>query len=514
MKHGALIRWIQGVGRYALSLATVSLAVLLTAALSPLQTTPAALFVLAVMVSAWYGGPGAATFASILSLLAVDYFFIPPIFDIRFDGAHLERAIAFGLILGFVIWFTESRRKLERELRLQAARLSEQTRLLETTQAELRTLGRRKDEFLAVLSHELRNPLGALRNGIHVLRSGAPVDGEAIHAMLDRQLHRLVRLVDDLIDVARIESGKIRLRKEVVELASVVRDAVDASRAPIETQGHALTVALPREPIHLKADRLRLAQVLSNLLDNAAKFTAPGGQIWLTAAREDGHVSIAVRDTGIGIPAELLASVFEMFTQGSQPDGRKQEGLGIGLSIVRRLVELHEGTIELASEGLNRGAEFTVRLPLLPATREVPEPPAVPFPSPRRKPEEDRAPSRRVLIVDDDPDSADALAQVVTWMGHETRTARDGAAAIAAAAAFRPEVVLLDLGLPGMSGYEIGERLKEQTCPEATLVAVTGWGQDADRRKSLEKGFRRHLVKPVDPAELKELLGSEELVQG
>jgi signal transduction histidine kinase len=507
--------WHSFPGRYAIAVIGVAGAVALTSALTPLHATPDALFILSVLISAWLGGPGPAAVASVLSLIAVDYFFVPPIYDVRLDTGHLERAAAFGVILACVIWFTETRRQLERELRDQAARLSEQAKVLERTEAELTQVGRRKDEFLAVLSHELRNPLGALRNGLHLLRDGsAPSQRETVHGMLDRQLQKLIRLVDDLLDVTRINSGTVRLRRERLELAGVVRDAVESSRGLIEGSGHALTVRLPEEPIRLEADRVRLAQVLSNLLDNAAKFTAPGGQIWLSAEREGGEISIRIKDSGVGIPADMLSKVFDMFTQIPHTGQRPREGLGIGLSIVRRLVELHRGTIRLTSEGPGRGSEFEIRLPALAAPSPVPAGPPTPA-TDAIGPVGSSAAARRVLVVDDDRDSAESMALVLGMMGHQARMAGDGPAALRTAEAFRPDVVLLDLGLPGMTGYEVAQHMREDPrLPGVTIIAVTGWGQDVDRSRSLAAGFDRHLVKPVDLAALRHLIQAEAPVAG
>jgi PAS domain S-box-containing protein len=370
----------------------------------------------------------------------------------------------------------------------------------------LREADRRKDEFLATLAHELRNPLAPIRNALHLM--GQPAgDGQGHgeeRAMAERQVALLARLVDDLMDVARISTGKIELRREVVDLDTIVRRAVESARTAIDERDHDLVVASPGGSIRLEADPVRLEQVLWNLLNNAAKYSEPGGRIDLTVERDDGEVVLRVRDTGIGIDPAMLPRVFTMFTQVDHRSARTQGGLGIGLGLVKSLVEMHGGTITAHSEGPGTGSEFVVRLPILPGAQEDGEGPA---PASRTSPP-GRPPRRRILVVDDNVDAAASLAKVLTrLMGQEVRVAHDGLEALEAADEFRPEIVLLDIGMPGLDGYEVAERLRREPEFEGTLlVALTGWGQPEDQRRSQEVGFDRHLVKPVDPEALRELL--------
>ncbi|HEX3999988.1 MAG TPA: CHASE3 domain-containing protein [Pirellulales bacterium] len=378
----------------------------------------------------------------------------------------------------------------------------------EQKQAEAKLLenDRRKDEFLATLAHELRNPLAPLRNALEVMRLD-PDNRETfahVNEIMERQLDHLVRLVDDLLDVSRITRGKIELRKERLDLSKVIESALETSRPLIEAGRHELSVALPPKPIYVLGDLTRLAQVVANLLNNAAKYTPPNGRISLAVERDGGEALIRVRDNGFGIPADMLPTVFDMFTQVERTRERAQGGLGIGLTLVRRLVEMHNGRVEAASEGTNKGSEFVIRLPI--ALDESPPHQVDGF---NHHPATNHLPRRRVLVVDDNDDSLASLAMLVRMMGNDVRTAVDGPTALEAAREFRPEVVLLDVGLPGMNGHEVGRRMREM--PEAKgaiLVAQTGWGQTEDRRKSAAAGFDAHLVKPVDPAALQKILAS------
>jgi two-component system CheB/CheR fusion protein len=371
------------------------------------------------------------------------------------------------------------------------------------TEGALREADRRKDEFLATLAHELRNPLAPIRNALGILHL-APADGSAVRqarALIERQVAQMVRLVDDLLDVSRITRGKIELRKERVELADIVKAAVETSRPLIEAAGHQLRVVLPGEAIHLHADPTRLAQVLANLLNNSAKYMLPGGSILLSGAREGQWAIVRAKDTGIGIPPEMLDSIFDLFTQVDHSLERSQGGLGIGLTLVRSLVHLHGGTVEAVSEGRGRGSEFVVRLPAPTLATEVAPPltGASEAPPPLA--------GRRVLLADDNRDGAESLAMLLRLTGHDVRVTFDGETAIAAARVFQPEVILLDIGMPKLNGYEVARRLRQGTdSAPVHLVAMTGWGQEEDRRRSREAGFDHHLVKPVDPAALQELL--------
>ncbi|CDS55324.1 Signal transduction histidine kinase [Polaromonas sp. CG9_12] len=371
----------------------------------------------------------------------------------------------------------------------------------------LQEADRRKNEFLAMLAHELRNPLAPIRNALQIIRLTAsrerqrPED-EAVRsasAMMDRQVGQMVRLVDDLLDVSRISRGKIELRRGRIELASAVYHAVEAIRPQCKSMDQTLTVTLPPKPIFLNADSTRLAQVVGNLLNNAYKFTDKGGQIWLTVECESKQAVIRVRDNGIGIAADQLPRIFEMFTQLDRSLERSQSGLGIGLTLVKSLLESHGGTVEVHSAGVGQGSEFTIRLPILVETPPPPPEPTAGEPTPTT--------ARRILVVDDSRDSATSLAKLLNLTGHETHTAYDGLEAVEAAATFRPDVILLDIGLPKLNGYEACRKIRERPwSKDIVIVALTGWGQDEDRRKSKEAGFDGHLVKPVDYAVLTKLL--------
>jgi signal transduction histidine kinase/DNA-binding response OmpR family regulator len=364
---------------------------------------------------------------------------------------------------------------------------------------------RHKNEFLSMLAHELRNPLAPIRNAVQILRMRGSDDPEiqSVRDLIDRQVQQLIRLVDDLLDLSRITRGKIRLQTESVDLAAVVARAVETSRPLIDARKHELTVTLPPEPLRVRGDPVRLAQVLANLLNNAAKYTEEGGRISLTAQREEGEVVLRVADTGMGIPADMLLSIFELFTQVDRSLDRAQGGLGIGLTLAHKLVEMHGGRVQAFSAGPNQGSEFVVRLPLL-----IEEP----LPAPANNGAGKLAGKQRrcrVLIVDDNMDGARSLAMLLDLIGHEVRTCYDGPSALVEVEEFLPEVVLLDIGLPGMDGFEVARRLREQPANSQTLlVALTGYGQAEDVRRSREAGFNHHLVKPADPEALMGLFAS------
>ena len=371
---------------------------------------------------------------------------------------------------------------------------------------ELSESDRRKTEFLATLAHELRNPLAPLSNGLQMMRLSVtdPVALEKTRSMMERQITHMVHLVDDLLDIARITTGKVDLKKERIDLQTIIASAVETSMPLIEGGRHELKVNLPDEVLWLEVDLTRVAQVVSNLLNNAAKYTPARGRIALSARREGNQVAIAVSDSGIGIPAASLPTVFEMFTQVGRNMERAQGGLGIGLSLVRRLVELHGGTVSAASDGVGRGSTFTLRLPLL-----VPDALAVPTLDPNAGTEAGTDAGLRVLVVDDNIDAADTLAALLEMSGHLTRVANDGYQAIEMAQAFRPQVVFLDIGLPGMNGYEVARQLRQTPGMEgAVLVALTGWGTREDRQRSSEAGFDHHLTKPADINAVETLLAA------
>jgi signal transduction histidine kinase/CheY-like chemotaxis protein len=390
---------------------------------------------------------------------------------------------------------------------------------LRTKEAEARKLAEadaRKDEFLAMLGHELRNPLAPMRNAVKIMKLRGSNDPDVVWArdVVDHQLSHMGQLVDDLLEISRVTSGKVRLQREAVDVATIVAFAVETSRPGIEAQHHRLSISLPPNPVMVEADSFRMAQVLSNLLSNAAKYTPRGGLIRLSVAEEGAEAVFRVRDNGSGIPPEMLARIFDLFTQVDHSLDRAQGGLGLGLTLVKSLVEMHGGRVEARSEGLSQGgSEFVVRLPILTKERalalQAPKP-VEPSPPPAVA---STAPARRVLVVDDNVASAQSLAKVLKLEGHDVRVAYDGGHALEAVGSFRPQVVLMDIGLPGVDGYEAARRLRAD--PDlgpgiALLVAVTGYAEDEARRRAREAGFDHHLVKPVDPDILIALISSLE----
>jgi PAS domain S-box-containing protein len=384
--------------------------------------------------------------------------------------------------------------------------LAQAHQALRASEEALIEADRRKTEFLAMLAHELRNPLAPISNALRIVRMN-PHDVPAVVAaseMAERQVGQLVRLVDDLLDVSRISRGKIDLRMTRVELRAIIEQVLEAARLQCEAMDLAITASLPEGPVYLLADPVRMSQVIGNLLSNACKFTPRGGRVDLNVTTE-GHppqVIVTVRDTGIGIAQEELPQIFELFTQVDSSLERSQGGLGIGLTLVRTLVHLHGGTVEASSDGLGKGSTFTVRLPLyveqsvkgLPLTRQGSVGSARPL---------------RILVVDDNHDSAESLAMLLTLGGHDVRTAHDGVAAVDAARTFRPRVVLMDIGMPRVNGYEAARTIREAPWGrDVILIALTGWGQDEDKRRTAEAGFDAHLTKPMDPHEFEAVLAS------
>jgi signal transduction histidine kinase/CheY-like chemotaxis protein len=368
-----------------------------------------------------------------------------------------------------------------------------------TKEAEekLKEASRRKDEFLAMLSHELRNPLAPIRNAAEVMRRIAPTDAGIVWArdVVERQVTHLAQLVDDLLDVSRITQGKISLKKEPVELGKVIQHSIDTARTLLDAKRHHLSVSVSGAPIWIHGDFARLSQVIGNILSNAAKYTSEGGRIELGASADRGEAVISVRDNGIGIDAALLPHVFELFTQGERSLDRSQGGLGVGLTVVERLVDLHQGRVEVRSDGIGKGALFRV---ILPCISEVPQ-----------AADENAASTsvfaasrggRRVLVIDDNMDAAESIAVFLRLEGHEVRTVSDGPQAVAIAQVFAPQVAVVDIGLPGMNGYEVARRLRLKGSEgPALLIALTGYGQKEDRARSTEAGFDHHFVKPADP---------------
>jgi signal transduction histidine kinase len=429
----------------------------------------------------------------------------------QLNAPTLERSIRYAI----------AHKRAEEELREARGqleqRVAERTAELTAANARLAEADRRKDEFLATLAHELRNPLAPIRNAVALLRR-RPVNDpvvEQMAAMLERQVTHLAKLVDDLMDVSRITRGKINLQLAPTDLVGVVRRALEVARPLLDERKHRVEVALPGEPLWVRGDALRLEQIFTNLLQNAAKYTPPGGRVWVSAERASrererpdeasrererpeppDEAVVRVRDDGIGIRPEVLPRIFDMFQQGDRVQGRLIEGLGIGLTLVRRLVELHGGSITAASEGMGRGSEFAVRLPLAPAGGAAPAAPA----RGERRP-------RRVLVVDDNKDAASSLAALLRYEGNEARVVNDGPAALEAAREFGPEVILLDIAMPGMDGYAVARRLRQTAgCAATPIVALTGFGSVEDHRRTAEAGFDFHLTKPVDPDALLDLL--------
>jgi signal transduction histidine kinase/ActR/RegA family two-component response regulator len=368
------------------------------------------------------------------------------------------------------------------------------------------TADRRKDEFLATLAHELRNPLAPIRNALYLMRmenADGPTLVEA-RAIIERQVQQMVRLVDDLLEVSRITTGKLRLKRERVELRKVAAAALEAVEPVIREKGHRLTVALPPHGLTIEADPTRLAQVFLNLLNNAAKFTEPGGSIDFLLEVRDGEMVARVRDDGVGIAPDMIEPIFEMFAQADRSLERTAMGLGVGLSLSRRLMELHGGTIEARSDGANRGSEFVVRMPAAGA-----EMPIHSIETAARVPDADENGRPGILVVDDNEDFASSLGRMLRARGYDVRVEHDGLAGLAAAESFRPAVAFLDIGMPKLNGYDLARRMRAlPATSRAVLIAVTGWGQDEDRSRTQQAGFDGHLVKPIDPPALLSLLAA------
>jgi signal transduction histidine kinase/ActR/RegA family two-component response regulator len=423
-------------------------------------------------------------------------------------------AFTFATAAAAVVWayvarLTSLQLERERALALLEQRVSERTHELATSNEELRKsedllrdADRRKDEFLATLAHELRNPLAPIRNAIAVLQTAgvSEKDRQESRTMIDRQVGHMVRLIDDLLDVSRITAGKLPMRKALVQLADILSLAIETARPHLQQAHHHLTVSLPPHPVYLDGDSARLAQVFANLLHNASKYTEPGGEIGVTArVTANGDAEISVRDNGIGIPQEFLPRLFEKFSQVAPALDRSQGGLGLGLSLVHGIVALHGGQVFARSGGPGAGSEFLVRLPVTPVTESLPLEGAAASAYP--------SVSRRILVVDDNEDSAESLSVLLRLQGHLVESAHDGHHALEAAERFRPDVMLLDLGMPGMNGYEVCREIRKQPWGgDILLIAQTGWGQDQDRQRTKDAGFDGHLTKPIDHDRLEEIL--------
>ena len=421
--------------------------------------------------------------------------------ELHRKGREIERANR--LLLAEV---SERRRAEERLRELNESldqRVTERTQALQESEGRLREANQRKDEFLATLAHELRNPLAPVRNAIHFLKLRGPATPDVQWAsdVIDRQVHAMSRLIDDLMDVSRINRGRIELRTATMPLDAVIADAVETIQPQIDGAGHKLTVLQPPHKLMVEADRARLGQAFMNLLSNAAKYTDPGGQIELRVVADGGTAVISVRDSGIGIPPHRLEQVFEMFSQEEPAISRSRGGLGIGLSLTRRLVQMHGGSVVAESEGPGKGSHFMVRLPLVgagaAALQEEPQDSAAIV----------AAGALRILVADDNRDAAETLGVLLEVMGHQVRRVHDGEAAVLEAASFDPQLVLLDIGMPKLNGYEACRAIRDQAGGGGrTLVAITGWGQPQDVQKARDAGFDRHMVKPMDVNALLQLI--------
>jgi signal transduction histidine kinase/ActR/RegA family two-component response regulator len=439
-------------------------------------------FVGAVLIASWLGGLGPGLLATLLSVMVTDFFFVPPVFSLQIaklvHGGDLLLFIVLGVLISSI---SEKRLRLVRQLR---------------------DADRRKDEFLATLAHELRNPLAPIANSVQFFRLNPTPDPKLrkLREIIERQVRQMTRLLDDLLDISRITRDKLELRKESIDLASVLECANETARLSIEPQSHDFSICLPETPIYIEADPTRLAQVFTNLLNNAAKFTPPGGCIELLVETRENDVVVKVRDNGIGIAAGDLGRVFEKFTQVGRGTRGTKSGMGIGLALARRLVDMHGGTIDAKSEGLGHGSEFQVRLP-----RITPPPTSAGTRTGGRK----RVPclNRRILVVDDNKDSVESLSVLLTASGCKVHQAYDGLQAVEMAESCRPEVVLLDIGMPVLDGYEAARRIRSRDWSRQTvLIALTGWGQEEHLRRSTEAGFDYHLTKPIDLSDLRALL--------
>ncbi len=457
---------------------------------------PGILWVAPVVVAAWWGGLKPGLFATGLTV-AIGLFFIVlrgNVLDGNFNPVPLVSMIAIGVA---VSWLFES-------LHASHRRIKEREQQLRASEERLVEADRRKDQFLATLAHELRNPLAPLSNALQLwpLVENDRYEMENLRELMHRQVQQMVRLIDDLLDVSRITRGKVELRKQPVNLKTVIETAVEATRPLIEACGHHLTVVVPEEPLVIEADVARLVQVIGNLLNNAAKYTEHGGHIWLTAEQDQQQAVIRVRDTGPGIPEAMLSQVFDIFVQVDSTLHRSHGGLGVGLTLCKTLVEMHGGTIEARSEGLGKGSEFLVRLPL--AKPETITALVDKKLSVRRI---DSLPVHRILVVDDVVASATTLAMMLKGLGQTVEALHDGPSALETAQTLKPDVAFLDIGMPGMDGYQLARALRDNADLKAiVLVALTGYGQEEDRRQAFEAGFDHHMVKPTSMDALQELL--------
>ncbi len=512
-------------GRYLVALISTLGALWLRSTLHPWlkDECPFSLFYLSVLLTAWLAGTGPAVLAMILGTASAAFFFIEPRISLRVDS--LSEIIQLGIYVVVNVVATWLFERSKRQRLLAEQRALENSRLSDS----LRKADERKDEYLALLAHELRNPLAPIRSGLVVLEreSTAPSEVQRVRRIMQRQVDHLVRLTQDLLDVSRITRGKIVLQQEPIALQQVVDDALEMVGGEIEQRRHQFQRLLPDEPVRVRGDRVRLTQLVANLLSNAAKYTPDSGRIVLELESHAGFADLSVRDNGIGFSSEQSERIFQPFTQVDPSRTREQGGLGLGLAIVRHLAELHDGSVAAHSRGPGLGAVFTARLPVLPSTTDersrgtacdeaidapremdsamspaTADAPAVPSAAATSAP-------RRILLVEDNPDAAALLAELLRGDGYVVLTANDGLAALQVAVEHEPDVCLLDIGLPGMDGYEVARRIRRTARGKAMrLIAVTGWGTVADRTAAMQAGFDRHLVKPVSYTDLVEVIRS------
>jgi signal transduction histidine kinase/CheY-like chemotaxis protein len=475
-------RWLD----YAVAICVTAVVILVREVLSVWlgRSAPFLASIVAVLIAAFQGGFRPGLLATALSAAASDFFFVPPLFSLRIEklvhGSHLIMFVVIGVLISLLC---EKRLRLIRQLR---------------------EADRRKNEFLAVLGHELRNPLAPISNSIELwpLVDHDRAQMQSLRETMQRQVRQMIHLIDDLMDVSRIDHGKIELRRRPIDLATVVSNAIETHQSFIKSCGHVLSVVMPAAPVFVDGDSVRLAQVVGNVLHNAAKYTGRGGSIGVTLERRGNDAVVRVKDSGAGISPHMATRIFEMFEQVDCQSGRSCGGVGIGLALAKRLIELHGGSIEARSEGLGKGSEFIVTMP---AWSGACDPRNVPTEAPAERP---TLRPHHILVVDDLEESATMLAALLRAIGVDAHAVHDGAAAVEWVQEHRPDIVILDVAMPGMDGLEAAQRIRETTFHDVILIAMSGYGQDEDRRRAFEAGFDHYLTKPVSLASLRELLTS------
>jgi signal transduction histidine kinase len=493
---------VKVVARYGLAVWLTGVAFVVRLALAPYlhQQQPFATFFIAVILTAFLAGFGPTLVAFVLGYLTAEWFFIEPLHALGpHSSGDLIRLITYLVVCSVVTVGSTLISRARDRAEASRARLEREMAKRKLAEDALREADRRKDEFLGMLSHELRNPLAPIRNSLYLFEHAEPMGQEAqrARAVINRQVQHLTRLVDDLLDVTRITRGKVELRRVELDLAALVRRTADDYRRMMQDRGLDLAVESGDGSLVVNGDETRLAQVFGNLLSNAAKFTPAGGRVTIAAHAEDGHAVVRVRDTGPGIAPDVLPSIFEPFTQAKQTLARTEGGLGLGLALVRGLVLLHGGEVNVVS---GSGAEFIVRLPLVMRPERQPAPGAGPARA--------AAPvsQHRVLVVEDNEDSAETLAEMVRMLGHDVEVASDGPTAIRRAVEYHPDVVLCDIGLPGMDGYEVAHNVRAARGRDVRLIAITGYAQPEDVAMAMEVGFDEHVAKPCGPEQIERLL--------